>query len=189
MKIKHILIIIPLAVLLGTGIALARIARIDGSPAFAHYGAWRGTTSLLLSHSDLVTTQVTAFALFALPATEAVYLFALNDDNHQRLNGNESYLIKGNVHDIKVGYWSITAYGKDLFLIANDENKYSFNGNNLITDSTGNFEITLSAERKGNNWLPVKKGEKFELLLRLYQANPDFVTNLDKAHLPEIKKL
>jgi len=183
-------ILVPiLAMISGIGIAAWRITGIEKSPAYRVYGSWHGTTSLPLNQDDLVTTQVTLFALFALPSQEAVYLFASSDDNQKRLNGDNNYTIEGNIHNISAEYWSITAYGRDLYLIPNAANRFSFNRDNLKTDSLGNFKIELSSSQTNGNWLPTPKGKKFELVLRLYDGDKDFMEHLDKAVLPVIKKL
>lgn len=182
------LLTLLIALLLGVGIGVYRIASIRSSPAFKTYGSWRGTTDLPLNRDNLVTTQVTIFALFALPSQEAVYLFAADDNDGKRLNGDNNYSLTGNIHDIKAEYWSITAYASDLYLIPNAENRYSFNRDNLQTDSTGNFTIHLSAAKSEGNWLPLKKGGKFQLVLRIYKGEKEFMDNLDKANLPLLRK-
>ncbi len=183
-------VLLPLlAIITGTGIAAWRITGIERSPAFRVYGSWRGTTNLPLNRDDLVTTQVTLFALFALPSQEAVYLFASGDENKSRLTGSNRYSIEGNIHNIRAEYWSITAYGRDLYLMTNPVNRYSFNPDNLKTDSLGNFKITLSSTPANGNWLPTQKDKKFELVLRLYHGDEDFMNHLDKAVLPVIKKI
>ncbi|MDB5284710.1 MAG: hypothetical protein JWO06_3785 [Bacteroidota bacterium] len=202
MKVRFILLgllIILGSIITGLSIAALRITSVQHNSAFASYGSWKGTTNLQLNKNDLVTTQVTLFALFALPSYEAVYLFASNDDKNEVLNGNSAYTIEGNIHDIKANYWSITAYGKDLYLMKNNENRFSFNNNSVITDSNGNFKIVVSADRikvpSGDlgagtaNWLPVTRNSKFRLVLRIYQGEKDFMDHLDKAHLPIIKKI
>jgi hypothetical protein len=181
--------VLLLGIISGIGIAAWRIAGIEKSPAYRVYGSWRGTTDLALNKDDLVTTQVTLFALFALPSQEAVYLFASSDENQKRLNGNNNYTIEGNIHNIKAEYWSITAYGRDLYLIPNQANRYSFNRDNLKTDSLGNFKIVMSSTSTSGNWLPVQNGKKFELVLRLYDGEKDFMEHLDKATLPYIKRI
>ena len=190
MKIRNIVLVVLVALVSGLGIAAVRMMSLQRSAAFATYGSWRGTANLPLNKDNLVTTQVTLFALFALPSHEAVYLFASNDDKDKGLNGSSSYTIQGNIHDLKAGYWSITAYGKDLYLIPNAANRYSFNNNNLVTDSLGNFKIYISSASSdgSENWLPVAAGANFRLVLRLYQADKDFVEHLENAHLPTIKK-
>jgi hypothetical protein len=178
-----------LAILTGLGISFYRITSIQTSQAFAQYGSWRGSKDLPLNRDDLVTTQVTLFALFALPSNEAVYLFASKDANDKLLNGDDAYTLEGNVQSIKAAYWSITAYGKDQYLIPNATDRYSFNANNLATDSMGNFKISISSSQKPGNWLPVKKDAPFRLVLRLYQGKKEFLEHLDNAGLPVIKKM
>ena len=182
------LLTLIIALLLGVGIGVYRIASIKSSPAFKTYGSWRGTTDLPLNKDNLVTTQITIFALFALPSQEAVYLFAADDNDGNRLNGDNTYSLAGNIHDIKAEYWSITAYASDLYLIPNEANRYSFNRDNLETDSAGNFTIHLSADKSEGNWLPLKKGGKFQLVLRLYKGQKEFLNGLDKAKLPLVRK-
>jgi hypothetical protein len=178
-----------IAIITGIGIAAARIAYFEYSPAYQTFGSWRGSTNLPLNRDDLVTTQITLFALFALPSQEAVYLFARNDNQGERLSGSGTYSIEGNIHAIKADYWSITAYGSDRFLIPNQLNRYSFNYDNLQTDSAGNFKIILSADKTSGNWLPVIKNKKFDLVLRIYHGDSLFMQHLEKAELPGIKHL
>jgi len=182
------LVILGISLLLGIGIGVYRIASIQSSPAFRTYGSWRGTTDLPLNRDDLVTTQVTIFALFALPSQEAVYLFAADDNDGNRLNGDNNYTLSGNIHDLKAEYWSITAYASDLYLIPNEIDRYSFNRDNLQTDSAGNYTIYLSAYRRVGNWLPLKKDARFQLVLRIYKGQKEFMENLGKAKLPLIRK-
>jgi hypothetical protein len=187
--ILAITVLALLAVIAGLGIATYRISRINTSPAFAQYGSWRGSKDLPLNRDDLVTTQVTLFALFALPSNEAIYLFASADSNDEQLNGNSDYTIEGNIHKMNAAYWSITAYGRDQYLISNQLNRYSFNANNMATDSLGNFKIVISSEQKTGNWLPVKKDAPFRLVLRLYQGKKEFLEHLESANLPVIRKI
>jgi hypothetical protein len=186
--IVRTLLILIVSLLLGIGIGVYRIASIRSSPAFKTYGSWRGTTDLPLNKDDLVTTQVTIFALFALPSQEAVYLFATDDKEGKPLYGGNRYSIEGNLHDIKAEYWSITAYGSDQYLIPNDINRYSFNRDNLHADSAGNYTIHLSADKSEGDWLPIKREGKFRLVLRIYKGQKEFMDKLDKANMPLIRK-
>ena len=179
---------ILLALCCGIGVGVYRIASIENSRAFFHNGSWTGSKNLALGEDKLITAQVTIFALFALPSTEAIYLFARRDEKHEVLNAENNYTITGNVNQIHAKYWSITAYGKDLYLIPNEDNRYSFNNTNLQTDSAGNFTITLSPERVTGNWLPTPAHAKFNVVLRIYKGEFNFLFNLETTSLPEIKK-
>jgi hypothetical protein len=104
------------------------------------------------------------------------------------LNGDSRYSLSGNINDIKAEYWSITAYGPDQYLIPNEENRYSFNRDNLQADSSGNYTMYLSADKKEGNWLPLKRGSGFQLVLRIYHGQKAFMEGLDKTKLPVIRK-
>ncbi len=180
---------ILLALIVGIGIGVYRIAGVESSDAFFRNGSWTGSRDLPLGKDKLITAQVTVFALFALPSKEAIYLFARRDENKELLHSANDYTITGNVNQIKAKYWSITAYGKDLYLIPNKDDRYSFNHTNLQTDSAGNFTITLSHKRKGANWLPTPEEAKFNLVLRIYKGESEFLSGLEETPLPVIKKV
>lgn len=188
MKLVYGLLFLLLALLAGMGVGIVRMSMLENSNAAQRNGSWWFSKAITSGEDKLVTAQVTAFALFALPPTEAVYLFARKDENNEKLNGSYTYTITGNIHHLKARYWSITAYGKDLFLIPNEAGRYAINGNTVQADSAGNFTIHISHRPQNGNWLPVAKGQRFNLLLRLYQSDEDFIENLSNASLPVVRK-
>lgn len=179
---------IVLAILLGVGVGVYRIADFDNSNAVFKNGSWKGSKNLPLGKDNLLTAQITAFALFALPSSEAIYLVASKDKNQERLTSENDYTLTANVHDIRAKYWSITAYGTDLYLIPNEINRYSFNNRSIASDSSGNFTIHLSPTKKQGNWLPTPQKAKFYLVLRIYSGEADFLSSLESSTLPIIKK-
>lgn len=187
MKPGRIFLLLLLSFVLGIAIAGYRLFDFENSPAFFKNGNWMGTTNLPLGKDPLLTAQIALFALYALPSEEAVYLFGKRDDKGDLLNGSNDYEITGNISQLKAGYWSITVYGRDLFLIPNEANRFSFNGANVHTDSAGNFRIVLSASPKPGNWLPVPKQGKFSLLLRVYMGEREFLNQLSTTPLPTVK--
>lgn len=178
-----------LAVLVGVGIGVYRIAGVEHSKVFFANGSWTGSKDLPLGKDKLLTAQASVFALFALPSKEAIYLFARRDENKELLNSANDYTITGNLNQIKANYWSITAYGKDLYLIPNSVDRYSFNNNSIKADSLGNFTITLSHTKKGENWLPTPDDARFNLVLRIYKGDYNYLSSLETTQLPVIKKL
>jgi hypothetical protein len=184
--IKRLLFVF-LAFLLALGVAFLRIKDTDNSTAFFKNGVWQGTTNLPLGKDPLITTQVALFALFALPSEEAVYLFARKDNLGNKLDGTKDYTITGNIHQLQANYWSITAYGKDLYLIPNEANRFGFSKSTIVTDSAGNFTIQISATAKEGNWLPAPAASPFGLLLRIYQGEKGFMEKLSSTPLPELK--
>ena len=177
-----------LAITVGIGTAVYRISDVEQSPAFFHNGSWTGTNHLPLGKDDLLTTQVTLYGLFALPSEEAIYLFARQDDKGEKFNSANNYMVTGNVHQLHAKYWSITAYGKDLYLVPNEIDRYSFNNSNIKTDSAGNFSVLLSSTKHSGNWLPLPESSRFNVVLRLYKGEKDFIGNLSNTPLPVVKR-
>jgi hypothetical protein len=110
------------------------------------------------------------------------------DSDGNRFQGSKQYTISGNLADIKARYWSITVYGKDLYLIPNRAERYSFNNTNLVTDSAGNFSIMLSSDEQKGNWLPTPDNAEFNLLLRIYNGDSAFLKQLSVTPLPQVKR-
>lgn len=185
----NIFLVLLLAIATGLGAAVYQICRVENNPLFFNHRGWVGTSNSPLGQNPLLTAQVTLFALFALPSKEAVYLFARKDGSGAMLHSKNNYTISGNIHQIKAKYWSITAYGSDLFLVPNTAKQYSFNNKSIQADSSGNFTITLAPQPSGNNWLPTPPNGHFNLLLRMYLTEPAFAAELATAPLPVIKKM
>lgn len=86
------------------------------------------------------------------------------------------------------GFWSITAYGDDDFLIDNPLNRYCVNDRSgLKANADGSVDIILSKEAPEDttNWLPVG-AEGFHLFMRIY--TPD-VSALEKWTAPTVTVL
>ena len=73
-------------------------------------------------------------------------------------------------------FWSVTAYGKDDFLIDNPIDRYCINDRSVLNrNADGSVDVTLSHAMPENteNWLPIGETE-FHLFLRIYK--PDWNT-------------
>ena len=85
------------------------------------------------------------------------------------------------------GFWSVTAYGEDDFLIDNSIDRYCINDRSdfkLNADSTLDIILSKDAPEDTSNWLPVSDGE-FHLFMRIYV--PD-MTALDSWQPPVIRE-
>ena len=119
----------------------------------------------------------------------AIYPRADYDSNNEVLNGANSYTLHfSSLPPVEEGgFWSITAYGGDNYLIDNPINRYN------VTDRSeyklnvdGSLDVTLSANapQDGSYWLPT--GNKaFHLFMRMYL--PDLKA-LDNWTPPTITK-
>jgi hypothetical protein len=76
------------------------------------------------------------------------------------------------------GFWSLTAYGADLYLVDNEIERYSLSDRTpgLRYDASGGLTVQLSAARPPGeqNWLPVPEGP-YLLGLRVYEGLPTVV--------------
>jgi len=115
--------------------------------------------------------------LGANPVSVAIYPKSETTDNGDTLDGANNYIIHFGQDMIppveEYGFWSVTAYGNDDFLIDNPLNRYLINDRSDVTyNDDGSLDIFVQADppeenSDGNNWLPVVEGP-FHLYLRIY---------------------
>ena len=111
----------------------------------------------------------------ANPVDVAVYMKAGLDDAGDALNGEYSYILHFDPGELppveENGFWSITAYGDDDFLIDNPLNRYAINDRSEIElNEDGSLDILLQAnqpEEHVSNWLPTGAAG-FHLFMRIY---------------------
>jgi hypothetical protein len=123
--------------------------------------------------------------LGANPVSVAIYPKAATDSNGDLLSGTNHYTIhfdKDELPPVKdKGFWSITVYDGDNFLIDNPINRYSMNDRSPVTyNEDGSLDILVQTETPddaslANNWLPITYSD-FHLYLRIYLPQ-DFVLN------------
>jgi Uncharacterized conserved protein len=117
--------------------------------------------------------------LGANPTDVAIYAKTGVDVNQKALNGQNNYVLHfESLPPIQEGgFWSVTAYGSDDFLIANELNRYCINDRSaFVLNEDGSLDIQLSdtAPEKQANWLPVGTGD-FHLFLRIYLPDTEAV--------------
>jgi hypothetical protein len=114
--------------------------------------------------------------LGANPTYVAIYPETGRDLENQSLSGSSKYRLhfdQGMLPPVEPGgFWSVTAYGSDDFLIANPINRYCINDrSHLTSNSDGSVDILLQAtepdQDQQHNWLPVSDDE-FHLVMRIY---------------------
>ena len=112
----------------------------------------------------------------------AIYPKVDNDHNGEALNGAKEYVIhmESAPPVLKDGFWSITAYGQDDFLIKNPINRYCINDRSKCKyNEDGSLDIIVSKESQDSNmenWLPVGEGE-FHLYMRIYYPDMNEISN------------
>lgn len=117
--------------------------------------------------------------LGANPLDVAIYSKTAVDSKGDALSGKHSYQLHFDTlpPTLEGGFWSVTAYGSDDFLIHNELNRYCINDRSKFQlNKDGSLDITLSATapKDPSNWLPVSTDE-FHLFLRIYLPDTDAI--------------
>lgn len=122
--------------------------------------------------------------LFALTRSEAVYLSTATEITGAVLDGRNNYVLRLPPDWPPVdarGFWSLTLYGTDNFLVANAIDRYSIGGRTpgLIREPDGSLFVYIQCVDPGGsrsaNWLPAPCA-RFSLTMRLYLPNDAVLT-------------
>ena len=118
----------------------------------------------------------------------AIYPKTHTDAAGAALTGEKTYTIHFETlpPTLEGGFWSVTAYNEENFLIDNPIDRYCVNDRSAYRlNEDGTLDITLSKEAPEDisNWLPVSDGE-FHLFMRIYV--PDMAA-LDTWQPPVIR--
>ncbi len=138
-----------------------------------YYGAPIGDFGTEYSYRALVAIA----GLGANPVDVALYPKAEVDSDGNALNGEKNYTLHFDTcpQVLEGGFWSVTAYGDDDFLIANPIDRYCINDRSgLKVNDDGSIDVILSkdAPEDTTNWLPVGDGG-FHLYMRIYTPDMD----------------
>ncbi len=115
-------------------------------------------------------------------AEEAVYRVARTDGDGEVLDGSVPHVLRFPADALPPvdSFWSLTAYGPDMFFVANPEGIYAVGDRSpdLAYEDDGSLEVVVShdeppARDDGTRplWLPVPEGP-FVLMMRLYLPQP-----------------
>ena len=107
----------------------------------------------------------------------ALYPKIEQDADGNTLTGEKSYILHFESYPqvLEEGFWSVTAYGDDDFLIDNPIDRYCINDRSgLQANDDGSVDVILSedAPKDTTNWLPVGAGG-FHLFMRIYTPDMD----------------
>lgn len=150
-------------------------------------GPWKTNLATGSARSGPYTRALVAVhGLFALNRNETIYYTANTDSDGHLLRGNCRYEITGRDPDAR--WWSITAYGRDDYLIPNPAHRYSVSKTTVARTPEGEFAVQVGGLAVDDNWIPTGAG-RFSLSLRLYNPGPD--VRQDPAHvtLPQLKRM
>ena len=131
-----------------------------------------------------------AFPFVTIPE-EAIYPMATTDEQGGRLNGTCRYRLKLKKTPPVRGFWSITVYDRNGFLVENPIHRYAVGDRttDLEYGEDGSLEIYLQHDKPSNkesNWLPVPSGE-FYLVLRAFYPKSELLDGVYK--FPSIQRI
>lgn len=134
----------------------------------------------------------TMIALGGLGANTLDVAMYCKTNANEKMNGNNSYIVHfKTLPPVKDnGFWSVTAYGDDDFLIDNPLNRYCVNDRSgLKPNPDGSVDILVSAEKPDDisNWLPVAKDKGFHLYMRIYTPDMDQIKTWEAPTIEVIK--
>lgn len=197
--IMKLIALLLLSMLIGVGTAIYQLKATSSDADFMiKNGCWRVNPKMDLKSNDFQRSLIAMVGLFALRESEVLYFMASEDSDGQPLSSDYDYELVGSYPDTR--YWSYTIYGEDHFLIANEQNVYSYNLDdiNYIAKDTLNpeidqdvrraYTINVSSDSSDENWLPSGDEDQLHILLRMYNPSPSVYNNLSGVPLPEIRR-
>ncbi len=105
---------------------------------------------------------------------------ALNDAQKLPLDGDRALTLRFEANAMPPcdAFWSLTAYGTDMYLVENEIERWSISDRKagLVYAEDGSLTIHLSAERPADtaNWLPVPRG-RYLLGMRVYEGKDEVI--------------
>lgn len=143
--------------------------------------------------------QVCRAGIYANSPAEALYPMAYFDDAGERLDGSKyDYTLTFPIAELppcdasKKGFWSLTIYNEEQFLVHNDINRYSLGDRSegLVVPrepTTIYIQADPVAQDKEAGWLPAPKGP-FQLVLRVYCPTDKMLDPANNYTVPSLQK-
>lgn len=187
--LNWIYFLISLTLGLGAGIYSAQYGVRQGAttPAVV-IGPWQSITEIDDNElNPYALAHMSNYGNLKLGNFEALYFTAKDDDEKKSLSGNCEYTVTGKVPEAK--WWSITIYDQDGMLIENQAERYSFNATNMRIKNNAAFNISLAANARPDNWIPIKPDQPFVIVLRLYSPDINSIRDANEISFPRIERL
>ena len=119
---------------------------------------------------------------------DGIAFTAAYDDDGRTLDGNCDVVVSGITPPAR--YFTITLYTPSGQLAANSLDRHGFTSQELIRDSSGEFEIVLSPRARAGNWLPTGGIDAYVLIMRFYDTSLGIATRAGReAPMPSIRSM
>lgn len=137
----------------------------------------RASTGYYDDNDYLYRACVTLLGTIALPISENPYFLLQKDGDGLALSGDSRYELHFSRDEIPQAraFWSLHAYTNRYTVIDNPAHRYSISDRTagLKYTAEGGLVVYLQADDPGaensSNWLPIKRGEPFWLIVRAYE--------------------
>jgi hypothetical protein len=119
---------------------------------------------------------------------DGIAFAAATDDNGRPLDGRCDVVVRGITPPAR--YFTITLYTPSGQLVANSLDRHGFTSQELIRDSSGEFEVVLSPRARAGNWLPTGGIDAYVLIMRFYDTSLGIATRAGReAPMPSIRSM
>ncbi len=164
----------------GIAVAEKHISRGNAKGTVVENGWSTGRAAAGPGENILKRATGAKFGLGGHYAIENRSYVAVHDADGKKLDGRQLLQLRFAPHAMPPcsAFWSLTAYGTDLYLVENEMNRWSISDRtpNLRYEEDGSLVLSLSAARPSDtsNWLPVPDGP-FMLGMRVYEGRPEVI--------------
>ena len=122
-----------------------------------------------------------------LALVEGLRFIARVDDAGQALRGSCEYRISGAVPQNR--YWTLTIGNRDALAVRTRFMRDVITSSELLRDAESGWIITLNAQARPGNWLPLPPDDPFSLILHLYEPSIlGGTAAIDREQLPHIER-
>lgn len=154
----------------------------------ARIGPWTTGGDIGTARASAWTrASVAVHGLLALPAREARYYSADEDDDGRPLDGRCRYRITGG--EAGGAWFSLTLYDKAGYLVANPAGVYSVGSAAMTPAERRSWIVAAAPGRQPGRWLPTGGLDRFNLTLRVYLPADGGRSDLPRERLPRIERL
>lgn len=140
--------------------------------------------------------EVDAYALAALAhrgevphsIADGLTFRARTDDDGNELTGSCTYMIAGPLPPVRL--WSLGVYDPAGNRFPNAAERFGYTNVDAMRDAEGAVQISVSADARPGDWLPVSGSSAFILVLRLYDTTAAAIAGGRAApELPAIRRV
>lgn len=184
---KRLVLMFVLAGVFGVGTAVGAIW-VVGQRGAVQIGPWHTPLDAGSTDRGIYTRAAIAVgATLGLARGEAIYFRATTDSTGRPLSGSCRYHVTGAA--LPARWWSLTLYGQDHYLIANQSGNYSVNSVAIGLEVDKSFVAVIGPGATGRNAIDSGRADRLVLLLRLYQLKAQVASNLALLSLPAIQRV